>query len=603
MAYQKIRRTAGNLCLFLMASMIVLAVAMTAVPSTAHAAPEGEVQMDVDVSDIRVEHVDGGAHKLSFLLELTPTTDDQYTSVLINVTVYDSYDGDDSITFQKVYGNVYETFKAGKVTAIHVVYGNVYDAPPQFTMPDRLTVADKRAVGNLVYEVVYVNLVFRPPRPSAGGVAVVSPGVVTVPTDTGILTVDEASGTSSFTPVAERVAQQIELFAKTALETGERTFTLVDATNSGVPKLEVALPADVLDTFAKSPSAQMVEYIAAKAPDVDLELPVKELLEQVASYKGTETVGGAVPGEGAAGLKVVLGAADEATSAEVLRTAPPDTGSQVASRVYDLELHVTRFGQTVGRITSLSKPMRARFSYNVQPGLKETTLTSYRLVNGQWVPVGGWPVYKERKVYTQLWGASKFTVMAYDKTFDDIKGHWAQGNVELLAGRRVIKGVTDTTFEPESPLTRAQFAALTVRLLGLPERKPAQPTFTDVNPDDWFFGAVETAASFGLVRGMGDGTFRPNDKVTREQLAVMVVNAMNVAGMPASLQAGELESLLAGFADADQLSDWARQQAAIAAKHGIVKGRGPATLEPKADATRAEGSTMLVRLLAYLGRY
>ncbi|MGB9867875.1 MAG: S-layer homology domain-containing protein [Bacillota bacterium] len=600
MRYQKMRRLAGNLCLFLMASMILLAVAMLGGPCVALAQQVDKIGTAtvtyVDVSG------DGSQQPWTISFVLTPDTDISYASLLINIVVYEKYDETTSRTAQYVYQDVYGQLEAG--TAISVVYGNVYEAQQGFPMPSPLEALPERvSITGQVYKSVYITVILKPPRPSAGGGAVVSPGVVSTPTDSGILTVDKASGIASFTPVAERLSQQVEQFAATAQQTGTRTFNLVDARSSGVPRLELSLPSDILDTLSRSPGSQWVEYIGARAPDVEVELPFKEILEQVAAFDRPEVVGGALPAGGAAGLRVVLAATDEAESSNVLRNAPPEAGSQVASRVYDLELHVTRFGQTVGRITTLERPMVARFGYSVEPGLNETHLTSYRLVDGRWVPTGGWPVYRERKVYTWLWGASKFAVMAYDKSFEDVKGHWAQQNVEVLAGRRVIKGVTDTTFEPESPVTRAQFAALTVRLLGLPERKPSQATFADVAQDDWFFGAVETAASFGIVRGMGDGTFRPNEKITREQLAVMVVNAMRVAGMPGSLQGGELESVLGAFADAGQLSSWAREQAAIAAKHGIVKGRAPGTLEPRADATRAEASTMLVRLLAYLGRY
>ncbi|MGF7033694.1 hypothetical protein J2T17_004642 [Paenibacillus mucilaginosus] len=192
-------------------------------------------------------------------------------------------------------------------------------------------------------------------------------------------------------------------------------------------------------------------------------------------------------------------------------------------------------------------------------------------------------------------GNSVYAVIKLDKSFGDVSGHWAQNNIELLANKLVVDGVTDTTFEPERSITRAEFAALVVRSLGLTPMTGSS-SFSDVESSDWFSSTVNSAVYAKIIDGYEDGTFRPNATINREELAAMVVRALDYAGAKPEVTASEQSSLLAKFSDSDEIV-WAEEEVATAIKSGIVDGLTDDTLGARDTATRAQAATMLKRLL------
>ncbi|MBW7458308.1 S-layer homology domain-containing protein [Paenibacillus sepulcri] len=127
-------------------------------------------------------------------------------------------------------------------------------------------------------------------------------------------------------------------------------------------------------------------------------------------------------------------------------------------------------------------------------------------------------------------GNSVYGVVSYKQTFSDIQSHWAAGEIERLASKLIVKGDSGTLFSPNRTINRAEFAALLVRALGL--KGEGEASFTDVNEDAWYAEPVQTGAEFGLIDGFEDGTFRPTQLVTREQMAVMASRAISLTGSP-----------------------------------------------------------------------
>ncbi len=193
-------------------------------------------------------------------------------------------------------------------------------------------------------------------------------------------------------------------------------------------------------------------------------------------------------------------------------------------------------------------------------------------------------------------GSSIYAVIELDKTFSDINGHWAESYIKLLANKLVVDGVTDTTFQPERNITRAEFAALVVRALGL-DTNSGSSTFKDVAASDWYASVVAAAANAKLVDGYEDGTFRPNATINREELAAMVVRALNYAGAKPDVSADKQTQLLAKFKDASKIV-WAKNEIAAAIDAGIIDGMTDDTLGARDTATRAQSATMLKRLLS-----
>ncbi|WP_307563828.1 S-layer homology domain-containing protein [Paenibacillus sp. V4I7] len=192
-------------------------------------------------------------------------------------------------------------------------------------------------------------------------------------------------------------------------------------------------------------------------------------------------------------------------------------------------------------------------------------------------------------------GNSIYTVVEINKNFTDIASHWSKDDVSLLANKLVIDGATDTTFAPDRNITRAEFAALVVRSLGL-NTDATSTTFTDVKSSDWYAGAVAAAVGAKIINGYEDGSFKANAQITREELATMVVRALTFAGVKSDLSVTQQATLLGKFTDAGQIV-WAKKEIAAAIDAGIINGLTNTTIGSSKQATRAEAATMLKRFL------
>jgi hypothetical protein len=192
---------------------------------------------------------------------------------------------------------------------------------------------------------------------------------------------------------------------------------------------------------------------------------------------------------------------------------------------------------------------------------------------------------------------STYAVVWNPKEFDDVKEHWSRDDVNDMGSRLVVSGVSDTKFNPDADVTRAEFVAIVVRGLGLHSPLPGNhKTFSDVSSIAWYKDAVDIAVSYGLISGYNDGTFRPNDKITRAEAVVVIGKAMKLAGLASAQGGREADLLLAPFKDGAAVASWARQAAADAVKHSILTGKGE-KLNLEDNITRAETASVVRRLL------
>lgn len=121
-------------------------------------------------------------------------------------------------------------------------------------------------------------------------------------------------------------------------------------------------------------------------------------------------------------------------------------------------------------------------------------------------------------------------------TFADMAGHWAKEDVELLASKQIVNGISDNKFGPDDKITRAQFATLLVRSLGITSSNAGGKAiaFNDVKASDWYAEAVTLASRAGLINGYEDQTFRPDRNITREETAIMIARAIEFSGIKVS---------------------------------------------------------------------
>jgi len=166
---------------------------------------------------------------------------------------------------------------------------------------------------------------------------------------------------------------------------------------------------------------------------------------------------------------------------------------------------------------------------------------------------------------------------------------WYHQSVDYALNKGIMAGMSDTTFEPNSNVTRAQVATMIYALEGRPA-VTSIPSFSDVSDSAWYADPVNWCAANGIVAGMGDGSFQPNADVTREQLATMLRSYASYKGKDVSAS-GDLST----FADADTVSTWATENVAWAVGNGIISGRTGNLIAPKDTATRAETATMFMQ--------
>ena len=168
---------------------------------------------------------------------------------------------------------------------------------------------------------------------------------------------------------------------------------------------------------------------------------------------------------------------------------------------------------------------------------------------------------------------------------------WYHTGVDFMVRNGFMNGVADDAFDVDGNLTRAQLVTILYRIAGEPESTATNP-FADVADGQWYTNAVIWAAENGIVKGVNTTTFAPNDQITREQIATILFRYA---------KAEKVEGKLAGFPDAEQVSDYAADAMAWAVEQGLINGisesDGKTYLAPQETATRAQIAVILMRYL------
>lgn len=173
---------------------------------------------------------------------------------------------------------------------------------------------------------------------------------------------------------------------------------------------------------------------------------------------------------------------------------------------------------------------------------------------------------------------------------EDVSGHWAERELRSLASWGIITG-SNNKFNPDKPVTRAEFVNMLAVAKGLEPVEAKTPTFTDVPKEAWYYGSVEAAAKAGLIKGSG-GEFNPDKTISRQEIVVMLINSLNDSGQ----QDSSLD-LDKKFKDANTVSSWARKAVTKSVELGILAGKN-GSLKPMDPATRAEAAVMLMKLIS-----
>lgn len=190
----------------------------------------------------------------------------------------------------------------------------------------------------------------------------------------------------------------------------------------------------------------------------------------------------------------------------------------------------------------------------------------------------------------------KVAITSPGKTFDDISAHKNQPAIEALIARGIINGMGDDRYAPDETMTRAQFATIVVKALGLTPK--ATSAFSDVPAKEWYASYVGTAYTYGIVNGRTANTFDPNGTITRQEAACMVARAAKLCGMDTKLETYEILNALAQFGDYVTVSEWARESMAFCYSTDILD-QSDLNVEPNRAILRCEIAQMLYNMLAH----
>ncbi len=196
-----------------------------------------------------------------------------------------------------------------------------------------------------------------------------------------------------------------------------------------------------------------------------------------------------------------------------------------------------------------------------------------------------------------LKGSAKIKLLTVEKAFVDTQGHWAdkEGAIGFAFSRQLFKGTSDTSFSPNTTMTRGMMVTVLHRLESTP--KGSSVSFGDVSGDDYFAEAVAWGAENKIVEGTGGNSFAPGRDVTREQLATFLYRYAKAYGVDT---AGRTN--LASFPDSGNVSGYAKDALEWACNAGLMKGSSDGKLNPTGSAKRGEVAAILMRFVEYINK-
>lgn len=172
------------------------------------------------------------------------------------------------------------------------------------------------------------------------------------------------------------------------------------------------------------------------------------------------------------------------------------------------------------------------------------------------------------------------------KSFSDVKGHWAAEYIKSGVNRGYVNGYENGTFNPNGAVTRAEFCKMMNSALGL--KNTTTINFSDISSRDWFYNDVSKAVASGYISGYDDGTFRANDKITRQEAAVVISRIVSDAASQKDVSA---------LRDAGNIDAWALSGANVVFSKGYMGGDNQKRFNPKGKLTRGEAIKIVESIL------
>lgn len=584
------RELAGNICLVVFAAFLFMVVFGGIGASAAEASPSVTWTPDQSAGTSSSNPASITDDKLHFTI--SPITSEDFSTIFAQIKLGNT-------VLKTVYANDFTIESTVYEQTYQQVYKVAYDISqiPGFAVNTVYEIAF--TIDGVVYDSVYVKKVYQPPEPppddiddgggggGGGGGAVVEQPATPTPSEDGSVDLSGAVETKTTTTASGGKAVEVTIkpqeLAK-AIEAASANQVFKVEVREVVAEAKVNAPGDGFVAMAEKGATLQVASSVAKINIPAAVIPVAQIAKEL-GVQAKDVV-----------VEVKMAKADAAVTAQIKSAA--ESNQQVIGEPIEFAITLKAAG-TQREIKSFGSTYVSR-EVALPPSVNTNKTTAVVWENGVMRPV---PTLFTRdaggKVKAVIMSRtnSVYAFVQTDKTFVDVEKHWSKEFVNILASKLIIEGKTKDAFAPNDQITRAEFATLLVKALGLPAGGKAD--FTDVPSSAWYAGYVGAAVEAGIVSGYTDNTFKPNANISRQDMAVMISNALAAAGKAEKVTA--VDSKLAKFADSAQIASYAKESVAKAVQAGIITGRSADSFAPKANATRAEGATMIRHMLVRAG--
>ncbi|MFC5450076.1 S-layer homology domain-containing protein [Paenibacillus aestuarii] len=340
--------------------------------------------------------------------------------------------------------------------------------------------------------------------------------------------------------------------------------------------LQVALPARSAELLAGHP-------LVIQSDKLSLTIPAEVLAQLADQLSGDDLLTSTIQ------LSVKPLSGTEAQSLLAKGETLSGADLQLSGEIFDFSLSlVTKDGHVTSSLSSFNQPLTIRLKTDA--AMNPDLLGIYYIAdNGQLEYVGG--RFEQGELVAEIHHFSKYAVLAFKKSFADVPStHWAAEAIAALTARHIANGTSDTAFEPERSVTRAEFTALLVRALHL--TAAGEQKFADVNAQAWYAEPIAIAVKAGIAGGRSDQAFAPDMQITREEMVTMLMRAYALAkGTKPNDKAA------VSFSDESAIAPWALVDVKEAAALQLVNGREADKFVPGGISTRAEAAALIYRML------
>jgi hypothetical protein len=372
-------------------------------------------------------------------------------------------------------------------------------------------------------------------------------------------------------------------------------------TSKTTKALELQLPLAIAELIKREPQAAL----ELNAPFGTLRLPLKELLERA--------------GANAQGVLVVWETGDATGKLDVSDAAgypPAINGIEAAVEEGQPALLTEGGGWLLGLYAIGADGSRqplayreARAELSVKLPDKHTIASLAELTGAAYDQQGNIShapaLFKlngeQAEVVFKLQRGGTYTVLRHNVAFADLAfAPYAAKALQALGTKFVLQGSTATAAQPLAEVTRAQFVALLARGLDAGSGQSARVVFPDVQAESWYYDPLQTAYELGWLKGYADGSMKPEQQLSRQEMAVLLYRALRSAGQAEAMSAAEVSRLLEHFADREGIAPWAREAVALAVKLGLMKGTGGDRFNPEGISNRAQSAVVVYKTMQML---